>query len=221
MNQRIDAVDYAVLKCLDENGGCWKKRVHDWINDHHEELPRLEKKSVQTIGRRIDQLHEAGLIESCILAPDSVDRDMIIGYKLTNEGKGYLDAERTEFLKEKVLLASEAFLERHEDHDEFSISRPALIELMADEFNIPPHERDLLENCHTDELITVLMHHFFRTEASPSFDEHAEDRITALITRTPQLVEPYQQETLSDRVRKRLSETRQAVKGMVWKRVQA
>lgn len=175
--------------------------MHKWVNDHHEELPRIESKSVQTIGRRIDKLHEAGLVESCILAPDAVNREMIIGYKLTGDGKKYMDAERKEFLKDKVMRASEALLDRHDENDQFSISRPALISLMVDEFDIAGEARDTIEECRTDELIAVLMSHFFRTEGLPSFDEDAGERITTLIRGTPALREPYMDDTLAEQVK--------------------
>ncbi len=54
MTDTIDCVDYAILKCLDLYGGSWKQEVHRWVCENEDEVPTLETKSVQTIGRRID-----------------------------------------------------------------------------------------------------------------------------------------------------------------------
>lgn len=219
MEQEIDAVDYGVLKCLAENGGCWKNKVHGYIEDNQDALPGMGEKSVQTVGRRIDELHEAGYVESCILSPDTINRDMIIGYKLTADGKQAVRQERQRLLKKQTLAGGEAILFPDKDVD-VSISRDALIELLCDEFDINDAVRDdVVTECSTQELVAVLISHYFRTDAVSQVDDDAVDRIATLIMQTPRLLEPYTANTLPDRIRERMARNAQSVDGTVWKQV--
>lgn len=206
----IDTVDYAVLRCIHENGGCWKKRVHQWITDNIDSLPMAEPKSVQTIGRRIDDLHEDGLLETCIMAPDAVNRDMIIGYAMTDAGEAALQAKRDEFLREMVVQSSKELLTA-DDYDgvtQIAADREPLIDLMADAFDIDEETREtVLPELDTDELVGLLATHFFLDNADATFNPEHEDAIVTLLERTPEFRRPFEKQTLISRVRERIAAT--------------
>ncbi len=194
----IDEVDYAILKCLDECNGCWKKRVHQWIQNHIEDVPEMEEKSVQTIGRRIDTLQENNLLESCILSPDAVNRDMIIGFKLTEHGRETLQETRTQMLKERLSQSTAYLIGGSEDLD---IDRTGLIALMCDEFNIDDKTREtLVEPLNTRELLTTLTCHYIRSNADNTFEREHEELVAELIHRSKSLGKPFTQENARTRI---------------------
>lgn len=204
MNNTIDAVDYAILKCLDENGGCWKKRAHEWITAHMDELPNMSEKSLQTIGRRIDELHAAGEVESCILSPDAVDRDMIIGYTLTEQGEETLAARRSKFLRDYVVKAREGLLT--EEQTEMSVERAAVIALMTDEFDIDEETRtEILPQIETEELAGLLAAHLFLDNTESTFNPDNEDALAAFLRRTPTFRRPFEKKNIIARIRERLA----------------
>lgn len=78
-NTSIDLLDLQILAILRDDP-LWKKRIAHQINNV----------SVQTIGRRVDALHDKGLLESCIIAPDDIKRDLIIAFETTETGRAAL-----------------------------------------------------------------------------------------------------------------------------------
>ncbi|QLG61953.1 hypothetical protein [Halorarum salinum] len=80
--EQLDELDLELL-CLLDAEPLWKTKAYD----------RLGKRSVQTIGRRITQLQERGLVKTHILSPDDIDRDLIIAYTPTDAGDTLLDQE--------------------------------------------------------------------------------------------------------------------------------
>ncbi|NUC70710.1 hypothetical protein HTZ84_00010 [Haloterrigena sp. SYSU A558-1] len=77
--RKLDLLDLEILAVLTHTS-MWKKKLHE----------TLEKKSVQTIGRRVEQLQTEDLLESCIVNPDEVKRDLIIAYQTTASGREIL-----------------------------------------------------------------------------------------------------------------------------------
>ncbi len=201
----IDAVGYAVLTCLDSNGALWKKKVCTWVNDHADRLPVAEPRSMQTVGRRIDTFHEHGLVESCILRPDSVNRDMIIGYRITEEGQDVLEAARNELLRSAVTSARDHLLSPDScDDDAPPVDRTVLITLMTNAFDISTETRDeVLPRINTRELFGLLAAHYFLDNADTTFDAGHEDALDTLLRQTPQLRRPFEQDTLISRLRER------------------
>ncbi len=47
---------------------------------------QLNTVSVQTVCRRVDTLRDNGLLESCIISPDGIKRDLIIAFTTTDKG---------------------------------------------------------------------------------------------------------------------------------------
>lgn len=202
----IDAVDYAILKCMDRHGGCWKKRVHQWISENVDSLPLTESKSVQTIGRRMDALHENELLESCILSPEHVNRDMIIGYKLTADGKQILNGKRNTFLRKMVKQASLELLTA--DNDAMAaVEREPLIRLMVDAFDIDEETRDeLLPQLETEEILGLLATHFFLDNAGTTFTAENRDVMVAFLRRTPQFRRPFEDKNVITYLRESLAD---------------
>lgn len=197
MTTTIDGADYAVLKCLQASNGSWKKQVHSWIQDNADNVPMMEKKSEQTIGRRIDDLHERGLIESCIVSSDSVNRDMIIGYKLTDDGQDALQEKRTAMLKEFVEQSMKHLLH---DTGELDIDRDGLAALMCDEFGIDEETRErVLEPLTSRELVSVLNCHYMKQNANSNITRQHEPLIADLIQCT-QISEPFFEDNASTRI---------------------
>lgn len=206
MSDTIDAVDYAILKCLAENDGCWKKQIHDWVNAHVDELPAITEKSAQTIGRRTDKLHEQGFIESCILSAESVNRDLMIGYKLAEPGRNMLQEKRRELLRGNVIQSAEAIL-TGDTGQETDIERKALIGLMVDAFNLDEHTREnLLPQLDTEEITGLIAVHFFRKNAGDTFDAANEEVLVEFLQRTPRFREPFEHRTIIERVRAKVSQ---------------
>lgn len=217
----IDAVDYSILACVDRHGKAWKKKAHACITENQKKFPGNTDISLQTVGRRMDDLHEEGLLETRIISPDGMNRDLMIGYVLTDNGYEAMTAQRERFLKEMVMDASEAMLYADKDTD-FSISREALIELMCAELDIDDTAReDIVEQSSMKELTAVLMEYYFRKNAARSLDEAAEDRIATLILDTPKLRDAYTIDIISERIRQRLAHTDASFDGTVWKQVDA
>lgn len=208
MDNKIDAVDYIVLKCLHQNGGCWKKRVYQWTNENIDKLPVDEQKSVQTIGRRIDKLHDYALVESCILSPDAVNRDMIIGYTLTEEGEEALEAKQNEFLREIVAESSKALMtaDDYDGETQVPVDRKPLIALMSDAFDIDEETReDILPQIETEELLGLLATHFFLDNAT--FNPENTDVMAEFLQRTPAFRRPFEGENAISRIRKKVAAT--------------
>lgn len=217
----IDAVDYGILNRIDTCGPLWKTAVHNELEAHVHELPFMNEVSLQTVGRRIDALHEQQLIESCILSPDSVKRDLIIGYKLTGAGEELLAEKRGEFLRAIIKDAAITLLTT-ETEEHLDIQRDALLQLMCDQFNIDKATRkDLLEPSETQELIGILAIHFFREHADSTIHPDSVDRLAQLIDETPALQESFTTETVVERIREKLAARGKRIQGQVWKLVQS
>ncbi|WP_226005943.1 Lrp/AsnC family transcriptional regulator [Natrinema salinisoli] len=78
--RKLDELDLEILAILTQNP-LWKTALHN----------TLGKKSIQTIGRRVNDLQDDGLLVSCILSPDTLNRDLVIGYKTTEQGRTALE----------------------------------------------------------------------------------------------------------------------------------
>lgn len=218
MSDTIDAVDYAVLACVDDCGSVWKAKAHEWINEHLDELPGMEPVSVQTIGRRIDDLHDAGALDTCILSPDEINRDLMIAYTLTDTGRERMAAKREDILQSAVQQAAEALLSDYSG-DDLPVERTPLIALTSAEFDITGTARDRLERCSTQEILALLAIHYFRSNVRTTIDMGSADRIFTILEETPELRESFVSETIVERIRGRLADTEATIRGEVWKRV--
>ncbi len=196
----IDAVDYGILKCITDHDKVWKKRVHNLVMEHQEKLPHMGDVSVQTIGRRINRMQEDELLESCILSPDDLNRDLIIGYTVTATGAEAIATKREEFLRNEVLHMGEHMLGSSEPVDP-ALSREALVELICDEFTLPASIRnEILPECDTMELSALLAIYLFRKEVSKFISQTALKRLAAIATAAPQMQNVFGGETMVERL---------------------
>ncbi len=96
----LDNVDYAILSCLNRDDiPQWKKALHDHLHQTSDMYPGEITVSLQTVIRRIDDLHRSGHISSVIINPSDLDRDLIIGYQLADTGRDALHEKREELLR--------------------------------------------------------------------------------------------------------------------------
>lgn len=186
-DQCIDEVDYAILSCVGEYDAVWKKRVHDLVSDRCPEFPHMDAVSVQTVGRRINKLQENGLLESCILSPDELNRDLIIGYNLTEDGERAVREKRERFLKNELLYLSEQAVIGNQPLDT-DITREAYIKLIADEFGISESVRDsVLEKCGTIEISALLGGYFLLRDIPKLLDPGALPRLAQIVEAAPKM----------------------------------
>lgn len=164
--RQIDETDYVILKCVrDEGRALWKNKIHDLIVERQEELPIVDSVSVQTVGRRVDTLAEEGYLETGIITADEIQRDLIIGFNITEKGRQAIEEKRDELLKQTV--QENLFTE----HKSVPMGASALAALIAEEFELSESSRNHLEESYTEaELITLLSMHYMEREAMQFFD---------------------------------------------------
>lgn len=71
----VDLLDLQILVIL-RDAPLWKQQVAN----------QIDTVSVQTVCRRVDTLRDNGLLESCIISPDDIKRDLIIAFTTTEQG---------------------------------------------------------------------------------------------------------------------------------------
>ncbi len=102
-NDIVDETDFAILFSVKQHDlPPWKNRLHGWIVEHEDDLPITGGVSVQTIGRRVDNLVKNDYLETVIVSPETIKRDLIIAFKLTEKGKNTIDTTREHLLSRMV-----------------------------------------------------------------------------------------------------------------------
>lgn len=145
-----DATDFAILFAVKQHEvPPWKNKIHGWIIDNQDVLPHMETVSVQTVGRRVDNLVKNDFLETVIVSPDGIKRDLIIAFKLTEKGAEAVAATRDHMLGQAV--DQYMFDQQHND----PMKKDAVATLLADRFDIAVSA--LREEYGKDELFTVLM----------------------------------------------------------------
>ncbi len=150
----IDEVDYALLAAIEDvDGPVWKKWIPDRLQDEDQSFPGNTDVSSQTVGRRINTMHNEGLVDTQIVnAPDTAS-NLIIGYELTDSGRDVLNEKRRD------IIGSYAFRADQENAVEF-IDRDVLLNLLDDELDFTAEEYELLQDHDVEELLvfTLLFH---------------------------------------------------------------
>lgn len=77
---KLDLTNYRILYILYDEP-LWKNEIHERLQRHE-----AETVSVQTVGRRVDQLQDAGLVNAKMVSPESIQRDLIIAFETTDLG---------------------------------------------------------------------------------------------------------------------------------------
>lgn len=160
----IDMADYAILTAISEaDKPLWKKAVHERLHEREESLPGSNV-SVQTIGRRIDTLTKNDYLENVIVSPDNLARDLIIAFKLTDEGKAAIAEKRRELIKNVV--RTNIFPEDRQT----DVPQKPIIEMIGDEFNLNEEAKTVLaERYDAAELAAVLTMYYAEQEAEEFF----------------------------------------------------
>ncbi|MDY6769385.1 MAG: hypothetical protein SVU88_00265 [Candidatus Nanohaloarchaea archaeon] len=165
----LDRIDLAILTVLrDADEPMWKKDVHRTLRRSASFPAAASDISVQTTGRRIDTLNEAGLVEPSIITPEELNRDLIIAYELTGEGKAALAAERRRLLRDHA---------RPTCPDRVELPHRFLADLFADEIQAGPRGRYALITCSTPQLTALVSAYWLRRGAGSRFDP---DEVAAL-----------------------------------------
>lgn len=161
----IDTIHYAILHVVEKP--LWKKKIHDALRDV-EYLPIDSVPSIQTVGRRVDELHEAEYLTTSIISPDDVDRDLIIGYKRTKDGDKALAKKRDEMLQELARTSSNAASEPQR-----TVPKPALIKLISEQFDLDTDTTTRM-NKHYDEqtLFSLLALHYAQKNADKNTESN-------------------------------------------------
>ncbi len=155
----IDTLHYVILETLEDPK--WKTRIRDVMQDTAIDHPLEQIPSIQTIGRRVDELADQGYITSCILSPDNVDRDLIISYRLTEDGRQVMSEKRDEILQEVAHTTSNKACAQ-----ERSVSKPALVKMIAEQFDLDDDGKNrITEQYSEDELLSLLTLHYAQENA--------------------------------------------------------
>lgn len=67
----------AILEAVADRS-LWKAKIHETME---------ADRSLQAVGRRVENLVDDGYMESTIIAPDEISPDLIIAFKPTEQGR--------------------------------------------------------------------------------------------------------------------------------------
>ncbi|WP_207587087.1 hypothetical protein [Halomontanus rarus] len=81
----LDLLDLAILDTVREQA-LWKKRLYEQLAQRAQIDRYLATVSLQTVARRVDKLRENGYLQSCIISPDDLNRDLIIAFRASEAG---------------------------------------------------------------------------------------------------------------------------------------
>lgn len=98
----VDETDFSILCAVKQHDlPPWKNKIHGWIVEEEGTLP-IAGVSVQTVGRRVDDLVQEDYLETVIVSPDDIKRDLIIAFKLTDKGHETINETREHLLANRV-----------------------------------------------------------------------------------------------------------------------
>lgn len=174
-DEMLDDTDFTILvEIAEADEGLWKKKVHDRLEDSLAGHPLNKHISTQTVGRRIDRLTDRGYLASVLITPDELDRDLMIGYRLTDDGKDAVDRKRMELIKECV--QSNIFPGERIPH----LDQETLVSIIVHEFDVDDTVAEKLQEYTGEELVCFLSHHFIEAEADEVFHEGNMQKFTDL-----------------------------------------
>lgn len=178
MESPIDNIDFSILKCVKAADNLiWKKKIHQYINEELERLPLQSDVSAQTVGRHVDKLSEDGLLESEVTSAEEVNRHLIIGFQITEDGERTLEEKRETLLK--GIISREIF-----DTDTFPIEKEALEELIQDEFTAGLSINEVTQRYTRKQLLLLLGMYFIEQDAAAEFTEEQRQQFHKLAQET-------------------------------------
>lgn len=153
---KIDEIDFSILRSVQTSREpLWKKQVHREMKQDRC-LENLNDTSVQTVGRRIDELHERGFLDPCIVNPDEINRDLMIAYELTDKGERALKDKRDNILRERAASYTLG------PETEAPYCTTTVKELMKREMEISEEALDNLKDHSPDSLDLILTSYYLR-----------------------------------------------------------
>lgn len=171
----IDDVDFSILNVIaKDDAPLWKKEIHRGLSETPHALPNVREVSVQTVGRRVDDLHDDGYLESCIISPRDINRDLIIAFKITDAGEAARHRKREELLRDHVY---HTFSRGNAD---LSADTDTLATLTVDEIGLDADLREELADTEPLELLTLLLLYYTRDAVDDRLDEESVDRLAEL-----------------------------------------
>ncbi len=158
----IDTTGFTVLFTVQQHESPpWKNKLHGWIVDNADRLPLSDGVSVQTVGRRVDDLVQRNFHETVIISPNDIKRDLIIAFRLTENGEAAITAKRETLLKQAVRQ------HMFNDETETRLHKNAVITLLLHKFGWDEHLRSNLENRYSiEEIATFLAMTYIDEEAT-------------------------------------------------------
>lgn len=146
----INVTDHDILRCLSHSGPLWKMEITRRVNARRAEETVLDVRdsiTKQAVSKRVDRLHELEYVGTAIIAVDDVEgadvavnRDLIIGYTLTEKGVDALKRAtrhiiasvlRTGMVTGSVPPGTEEYVERYCALQDIDLDAPTLHDLVA------------------------------------------------------------------------------------------
>ncbi|MFB6077098.1 MAG: hypothetical protein ABEK12_03135 [Candidatus Nanohaloarchaea archaeon] len=198
----IDDVDFSILKVLrDMDRPLWKKKIHRQLTDHDGGIPRVRDVSVQTIGRRVDDLHERGHVESCIISPSEINRDLIIAFKVTENGCRAVESKREEILREYAFRSG---IFRGEAGNS-AADTDTLADLMTKELGLDSSTEAVMREYGMTELQTILAVHYLKRGLRERITEEHVDRLADLAREEDRIADLLLDDIVDSDLRQRLN----------------
>lgn len=172
----IDDTDYALLVAIaDAEKPLWKKRIRTQLQNHDLPLPGNIELSLQSIGRRINALHDRGLVDTKIVEPSNISQNMIIGYTLTEKGRHVLNTKRGDILG---MYADW----RGQDTSAFD-DRETLLQILNEELELTSEEYEMLQDKDMEVLRVFTRLYHACNLASSTLDEQTATAFRNIIRR--------------------------------------
>lgn len=172
--ESIDRVDLTILMVLEDAGEpLWKKSVHRYLAEFAAVPDRISDVSVQTVGRRIDRLHENGLLAPSIVTPEDINRDLIIAYQITETGRTVLQRKREDILRQHVSTPQP--LEAPAEAETVYVA-----ELFADELGLDADGRELLKTSTDTELAALIAAYYLHHDIDDAIAQEQVDTLSRI-----------------------------------------
>lgn len=172
-NGSIDSLDYSILKVVRDAGTpLWKARIHEMIEGRFEELPLLRRVSFQTVGRHVDQLRNSKLLDAVVIEPEALDRNLVIGFTVTEKGIDALDNKRCDHISD--IVRKHVFEESRQE----AIRKDLILTVFEDEFDLNTDTiADLSGQFDEEELVSLLAVYYTEAKTADVLSEEERDLI--------------------------------------------
>lgn len=134
----LDATAYSILLILaDAAAPLWKQAIYERMKEQASQLP-ITDTTKQTVSRRVDALHEQAHVRSEIITADESPRNLLIGYKPTENGCAVLEQLQEQLIQQYIVQDAATL----NDSD-----TRVLADLLVRRFDLSEQFRTFLESC--------------------------------------------------------------------------